>query len=99
MKDEIQESNERALAVVRENEKLIAKAREVLGNQDRMLQEAGIDPGKYRKWLDAQMTPAVRAQARAEFENEMNEIRHEAEAQARLMDPRKTVRRPRRPTV
>ena len=46
MKDEIQESNERALAVVRENEKLIAKAREVLGNQDRMLQEAGIDPGK-----------------------------------------------------
>lgn len=85
MNDDIKAANERALATVRESEALIEKAMETLARHDRMLEDAGIDPGKYRVWAERQMTVEIKARAREEFEAEMTQLAHDVEDEARRL--------------
>jgi len=82
MNDDIQQTNERALALVRENEKLIERAVEAIGREERIVKEAGLDPAQYRKWLSMNADPEAEARAQAEFDAEMTELRHEVDAEA-----------------
>lgn len=91
MKDEIQETNERAMVIVRENEKLIERAQAVVGAQDRILREAGLDPAQYRRWVAKTGDDKSHADARAEFEREMTELQHEVDAEAARLGIVKTA--------